>query len=201
MGRIGILGGTFDPVHTAHLMIAEGAADEFSLDRVLLMPTGLSPHKDEGSLTPIEDRVAMIELAIADNPRLFLSRFEIDSKEISYTYLTAERITREFPDDSFYYIMGADSLSYFGKWRNPDIIARHFHLVAAVRDGEDKESMSRLAEEYLSRFDAKVSIMNLPNFSISSTDIRSRIRSGRSVRYLTPEPVIQYIKENHLYEG
>ncbi len=200
MGKIGILGGTFDPIHTAHLMIAEGAADEFSLDSVFLMPTGHSPHKDEANLSAIEDRIAMIDLAIADNPRLFLSRFEIDSNETSYTYLTAERITAEFPDDSFYYIMGADSLRYFENWRNPDIIARHFHLVVAVRDGEDTDSLKCLSGEYMSRFDAKVSIMDLPNFSLSSTDIRSRVRSGRSIRYLTPDPVIHYIKEHHLYE-
>ena len=200
MSRIGILGGTFDPVHTAHLMIAEGAADEFSLDRVLLMPTGISPHKEEKNLTPVSDRLAMIELAVSDNPRLIPSRFETDSKEVSYTFRTAERMSTQFPGDTFYYIMGADSLRMFAKWKNPEIIARHFHLVAAVRDDADEECLYTLAEEYASLFDAKVSLLHVPNFSISSTDIRERIRNGKSVRYLTPDPVINYIKEHHLYE-
>ena len=113
MRRIGILGGTFDPVHIAHLMIAEGASDEFSLDRTFLMPTGSSPHKEEAHLSPVESRAEMIQLAVSDNPRLSLSRFEMDFHEVSYTYRTAERLAEEYPEDQFYYIMGADSLKSF----------------------------------------------------------------------------------------
>ena len=147
MERIGILGGTFDPVHIAHLMIAEAARSEFDLDRVYLMPTGKSPHKDEDTLTPKEDRAAMISLAIADNPYLHLSRFEMDAGETSYTYRTAER----------------------------------------------------LSEKYRERFQAEVRLLKVPNFSISSTYIRERIRNGQSIRYLTPDPVITYIRERGLY--
>ncbi len=199
MERIGILGGTFDPVHIAHLMIAEAARSEFDLDRVYLMPTGKSPHKDEDTLTPKEDRAAMISLAIADNPYLHLSRFEMDAGETSYTYRTAERLSEKYPEDDFYYIMGADSLIFFENWRHPEIIAKHFHLIAAERDESGRETLLRLSEKYRERFQAEVRLLKVPNFSISSTYIRERIRNGQSIRYLTPDPVITYIRERGLY--
>ena len=199
--KIGILGGTFDPVHIAHLMIAEHAASDLSLDQIWLMPTGKSPHKDETSITAVTHRVNMIRLAIADNPHLALSAFELDDPETSYTWRTAERLSGAYPDTDFTYIMGADSLIMFHSWVHPEIISRHFRLAVAVRDGSDTEALKALAEEYAASFDAKITILSTPNFSISSTDIRRRIGEGLSVRYLTPDPVIGYIKENGLYSG
>ena len=197
--KIGILGGTFDPVHTAHLMISEHAASELQLDQVWLMPTGRSPHKDEDKITAASHRVRMIELAIADNPTLVLSRFELDDPETSYTYRTAERLKEAYPSTSFFYIMGADSLIHFRDWVHPEIISRYFHLVVAVRDGVDTEELCALADEYDNRFGTKATVLSVPNFSISSTDIRNRIERGLSVRYLTPDPVIDYICANGLY--
>lgn len=199
MGSIGILGGTFDPVHIAHLMIAEHARSEFGLDRVFLMPTGKSPHKDESALTASAHRTAMISLAIQDNPFLALSRFEIDCEEVSYTYRTAERLNAQYPDDRFFYILGADSLKNFKYWRHPEIISQHFHLLAAVRDGEDRHMLSDLAADYRDWYGTDTDILSVPDFSISSTDIRERVRTGKSVRYLTPDPVIDYIMTHHLY--
>lgn len=200
MRNIGILGGTFDPVHLAHLMIAEHARSELSLDAVWLMPTGKSPHKDETGLTPIADRLAMLNAAVADNPQLSVSTFEIDEPEVSYTYRTAERLAKAYPSERFYYILGADSLKNFGIWRHPEIISRHFHLLAAVRDGEDREALEALADDYLERFGTRITVLDVPNFSLSSTDIRSRIAAGRSIRYLTTDPVISYITEHQLYD-
>ncbi len=199
MQKIGILGGTFDPVHTAHLMIAEHAASDLSLDAVFLMPTGKSPHKDEEAITPIPHRVKMIELATADNPHLELSTFELDDPETSYTYRTAERLSQAYPDTAFTYIMGADSLIHFRHWVHPEIISRHFHLAVAVRDDKDTGLLHALAGEYKELFGTGITVLSVPNFSISSTDIRDRIKRGLSVRYLTPDPVIDYIKEHNLY--
>ncbi len=197
--KIGILGGTFDPVHTAHLMIADHAASDLSLDQVYLMPTGKSPHKDEASITPISHRVNMIELAIAGNPKLALSTFELEDPEISYTYRTAERLSTAYPDTDFYYIMGADSLIHFRDWVHPEIISRHFRLAVAVRDGADSADLLSLAADYDRLFQTQISVLSVPNFSISSTDIRNRIAKGLSVRYLTPDPVIEYLKTHRLY--
>ncbi len=197
--KIGILGGTFDPVHTAHLMIAEHAVSDLSLDLVYLMPTGKSPHKDEERITPVTHRVKMIELAVADNPNLSLSTFELDDPETSYTYRTAERLSQTFDNTTFYYIMGADSLIHFRDWVHPEIISRYFHLAVAVRDDTDTDALRSLAEEYAALFGTKITVLSVPNFSISSTDIRRRVRDGLSVRYLTPDPVIDYIREHGLY--
>lgn len=197
--KIGILGGTFDPVHTAHLMIADHAASDLALDQVFLMPTGISPHKDEESITPAAHRVNMIELATADNPHLALSTFELDDPETSYTYRTAERLSKAYPGTEFTYIMGADSLIHFRHWVHPEIISQHFHLSVAVRDDTDNEVLHTLAGEYEKLFGARITVLSVPNFSISSTDIRDRVKKGMSIRYLTPDPVIDYIKANNLY--
>ncbi len=197
--KIGILGGTFDPVHIAHLMIADHAASELQLDCVWLMPTGKSPHKDEEKITAIAHRVKMIELAIADNQQLSLSTFELDDPETSYTYRTAERLTEAYPSTKFYYIMGADSLIHFRDWVRPEIISRYFHLVVAVRDDVDVTGLQALGREYHALFGAEVTVLSVPNFSISSTDIRKRIGAGLSVRYLTPDSVIAYIHTHGLY--
>ena len=143
----------------------------------------------------------MIELAIEGNPHLALSTFELDDPETSYTYRTAERLSEAYPDTTFVYIMGADSLIHFRDWVHPEIISRHFRLAVAVRDGADRTDLMALAADYDRLFQANVSLLSVPNFSISSTDIRNRIKNGLSVRYLTPDPVIEYLDAQGLYRG
>lgn len=201
MRKIGILGGTFDPVHIAHLMIAEHAYSEVPLDTVWLMPTGISPHKEETEMTPVELREEMITRAIGENPHLSLSRFEVELHAVNYTYKTAELLSEAFPDANFYYIMGADSLQNFAIWREPEIISRYFTLLVAARNGTDISTLSSLLEEYHTRFGTRGQILTVPEFSISATDIRARVAAGKSIRYLTPEPVRIFISEHGLYRS
>ena len=199
MKKIGILGGTFDPIHIVHLMIAEAAYSELSLDAVWIMPTGDSPHKNEKDLTPLSDRLTMIELAVSDNPNLLLSYFEVESGEKNYTYRTAERLSEKYPEDEFYYIFGADSLALFPTWKHPEIIARHFQLVAAERLGSSRETLQALADQVTGQFGARIHLLTIPDFAISSTLIRQRISEGKSIRYLVPENVREYISNSGLY--
>ena len=195
------MGGTFNPIHLAHLVLAETARDVLALERVYLMPTGSSPHKEERTLLPLEQRMEMIRLAVAGNDSLFLSDFETRFPGKSYTYKTAERLSTAYPGEEFYYLMGGDSLAMFGQWVHPEIISRHFHLAAVVRDGEDTEDLEKLAEEYGERFGARVHIVPCPLLQISSTEIRRRRAEDRSIRYLVPEAVREYILEKGLYDG
>ena len=163
------------------------------------MPTGESPHKEEQHLAPLPDRIRMIELAIKDNPHFVLSRYEADAGEKNYTYRTAERLSRDFPDDAFYFIFGADSLAMFPHWVHPEIIAKHLHLVAAMRGTDGAKACEQMAESCRKAFAADIRLLTVPIFSISSTDIRNRVSQEKSIRYLVPEPVREYISSVGLY--
>jgi nicotinate-nucleotide adenylyltransferase len=201
MSRIGILGGTFDPVHIAHLMLADFACKELSLDKTLLMPTGESPHKEEERLTPLKDRLAMLELAAEENPHLELSLFEVEAKEKSYTYRTAERLHEHFPEEDFYFIMGGDSLGYFDHWVHPEIIAKYLHLAVTIRGEMDEKAARKQAELLREKFDADISFFSLPSMELSSTMIRERIKQEKSIHYLVPERVLEYIENKGLYRA
>lgn len=197
--RIGIIGGTFDPIHFGHLMIAENAALQYDLEQVIFIPTGLSPHKDDDRIVDANQRVNMLILAIRDNPRFQLSTMEIVSKETSYTYRTLEILHENHPDWELYFILGADSLDYLDKWYKPEIIFARAHVLAAVRDDMNMEQMQEKAEKLRRQFDANISLISTPNVSISSHNIRDRIHEGQSIKYLVPEDVRQYIEEHKLY--
>ena len=200
--KTGILGGTFDPIHYAHLLIAETAADRFGLDRVLLMPSHISYFKEgraDGVSSP-EDRLAMTEAAASDNPRFLVSDMEILRGGKSYTYETLEEMHREDPEEEIFYIVGADTVCTMGTWRYPERIFPHCTIVGALRpDQISRSELERAAEELRAAYDAKVEIMEIPAVGISSTDIRGRVREGRSIRYLVPEGVRRYIIDKGLY--
>lgn len=199
--RIGIIGGTFDPIHFGHLMIAENAALQYNLEQVIFIPTGLSPHKNDDRIVDANQRVNMLILAIRDNPRFQISTMEIVSKETSYTYRTLEILHENHPDWELYFILGADSLDYLDQWYKPEIIFARAHVLAAVRDDMNREQMQEKAEELHGQFDAHISFISTPNVSISSHNIRDRIHDAQSIKYLVPEEVRQYIEEHQLYSN
>lgn len=198
--RIGILGGTFNPIHLGHLLIAENAYEQFKLDRVNIMPAHISPFKLDTKVLDKEDRKKIIELSIADNPHFVMDPREIDSDSISYTYLTLSDMKANNPEDELFFILGADSLKTIKNWRNPQIIFDNATVLAAVRDNDDIDDLKRYADEIKALFNGNVGFIKTPTYDVSSTDIRRRIASGESVRYMICDAAIEYITDNNLYK-
>ncbi|MCI9019486.1 MAG: nicotinate-nucleotide adenylyltransferase [Eubacterium sp.] len=199
--KIGLMGGTFNPVHYGHLLIAENAYEQFELDEVIFMPTGSSPHKDSRQILDAEHRMEMLRLATADNPHFTCSDYEISRQGVSYTHLTIRAFHDQKKDCGLYFIMGADSLAYFDTWRCPDEISRLSVILAAVRDGLNMEELLPIREQLWHRYGTKVGFINTPNFSVSSNIIRQRVMSHHSIRYLVPDSVGEYIRENQIYQN
>lgn len=196
--KVGIIGGTFNPIHFGHLMMAEHAYSEFDLDEILFMPTGRSYFKDDSVLDK-KIRSNMTSIAIGDNPHFALSTIETDKEGNSYTYETLEGLIEANPDVSYYFICGADSLFQIENWRCPDRIFKAAILLVAARDDKAKDELLKKADELKNRFDAKIEVMDFPRVEISSTDIRNRVSKGLSVKYMLPDGVIDYISEKGFY--
>lgn len=198
--RIGIFGGTFNPIHYGHLLIAECARAQFDLETVLFVPTGQSPHKAYMGADMSVHRLEMTRLAIAGNSFFCLSEYELHNEGINYTWQTLQHLKKEYQDAELYFILGADSLFDFPGWRHPERIAKEAVILAAVRGEHDKESVDlqicRLTADYSGAFFR----IESPGFDLSSQNIRQRIAEGAPVRYMIPETVEVYIREHHLYE-
>ncbi len=196
--RVGILGGTFDPLHDGHLVAANEAAWELGLERVLFMPAGNPPHKQDEVVTSAEHRVAMVRLAIADNPRFELCTIELERSGPSYTVDTLRELRAREPAIEPYFIIGMDSLADLPSWHDPGGILKLAHLVAMHRAGWDVVDVKQL-DRVVPGAASRVKILRIPGLDIASTDLRERIAAGRPVRYLMPDPVIAYIEEHRLY--
>ncbi|MGC4106105.1 MAG: nicotinate-nucleotide adenylyltransferase [Thermomicrobiales bacterium] len=193
---LGIFGGTFDPIHIGHLAVAERACDELGLDGVVFVPALLPPHKPHRIISPIADRVTMLELAIQGNPRFSWSDVDMRPDEPSYTVSMLERMKERYPDTELSFIVGEDSLRDFASWHEPGRILDLTRLIVADRPGVDVDEsiyahVPRLRERVV-RFPA-------PLLEVSSTDLRKRVAGGYSVRYLVPTAVFAYIGEHRLY--
>jgi len=199
--KVGIMGGTFDPIHYGHLMIAENAAQQFNLDYVLFIPAGNPPHKKKKQITDADIRYEMVKIAIKDNPHFLISKMEIERKTYSYTYLTIQELKQKYPQTEFYFIMGADSLFDFEQWVEPQSIADSAVIVVAVRDFFDHEILNSKIDQLERLFQADIKILNTPNFSIASHDIRDRIENHVSARYQLPDQVLEFIFKNELYSS
>lgn len=197
--KVGILGGTFDPVHTAHLILAETAWQQFQLDTVLIMPSGNPPHKEGREISASSHRIRMLQLAIDDNKHFKLSTVEVERAGKTYTAETLTELCRYNTDCCYYFIVGADSLFQIEQWRQPEIILSHTILLAAVRDHmEEAQTRERIA--YLKeKYGAECYLLQTPNMMISSSLIRDRVSQGESIRYLVPRDVEKYIYQNKLY--
>jgi len=196
--QVGLLGGTFDPIHLGHLIIAEEVRTRLGLDWMIFVPAGLPPHKLAQAVTQPHHRLEMVRLAIADNPHFALSRVDIDRLGPSYTVDTV----RLFLDGwgahtELYFLMGADSLIELPTWRQPDRLMRLCRIVAVGRPGY-RVNLAEL-DRLLPGAANLIHIMDMPTLDISSTDIRRRVQEGRTIRYLVPAPVERYIVEHRLY--
>jgi nicotinate-nucleotide adenylyltransferase len=195
--RLGIMGGTFDPIHHGHLVTAEEALWQFHLDEVVFVPTGQPWMKADRRVAPAEDRYLMTVIATSSNPRFTVSRDEVDREGPTYTRdtLAALREGAEQPPD-MYFITGADAMLEIVHWKDPEDVFALAHFIAATRPGYE---LQRLEDEDLSS--RHVSVMHVPALAISSTDIRRRVREGDPIRYLVPEGVQTYIEKTGLYRG
>ena len=197
--KTGIMGGTFNPVHYGHLIIAENACCQYGLDRVIFVPTGHPPHKEFLGDDMCVHRCRMTELAIEGNDHFAMSYMEVESTGINYTYLSLKRFHEKYPDDILYFIMGADSLFELKNWVRPELIIQNAVILAAVREKMDSESVDRQIEELRKSFGGEIHRLDTPNFDVSSKLIRKRVKDGQTIKYMTPEAVEDYIKENKLY--
>ncbi len=198
--RLGILGGTFDPVHYGHLLLAEAAREQCRLDQVWFMPAAIPPHKQGHALSPVEQRIEMLELAVAGNPAMIVSRFEADRGGVTYTVETLAAIAAEDPHRELFFLMGADSLADLPTWREPARICELAVPVVVGRAGQGID-FSPLAElvpaERLELF--RRHQVEMPLVELSSHDIRRRVAGGQSIRYRTPRAVEKYIESRGLY--
>lgn len=186
--QVGILGGTFNPVHLAHLVMADQAGKNLGLDEVYLMPSYQPPHVDEKKTIDASHRLKMLELAIADNPFLKIETIELIRKGKSYTYDTMKALTQNNPETDYYFIIGGDMVEYLPKWHKIDELVTMVNFVGIQRTGYTTESPY------------PVIWVDIPEIDISSTKIRQKIQQGCSVRYLVPDKVIDYIQKEGLYQ-
>jgi nicotinate-nucleotide adenylyltransferase len=201
-GSVAVMGGTFDPIHIGHLAAAEEAREILGLQRVLFMPAGVPPHKPDRAITKPDHRVAMVELAIRDNPAFELSRLEIDRTGPSYTVDTVELLAAQArkaglePDVTV--ILSAESFRGLPTWSEPDRLLRQCRLAIVPRDGFPTPGRVWV-EEHFPGFEDRVSFLESPRLKLSATEIRERVATGRSIRYLVPDAVIHYIEDHALY--
>ena len=194
---VGIMGGTFDPIHLGHLVAAEEARVRFGLERVIFVTAGAPPHKKDYEVSPAEHRHAMVALATAANPHFEASRIELDRPGPSYTVDTMREFRRQFGEACrLYFITGADAMLETLTWRQPEELASLCEFIAVARPGYD---LARLSGALSPEIMARVHVLDIPGVEVSSTELRRRAAAGESLRYLTPPAVAQYLKMNRLY--
>src|SRR5580698_9563242 len=192
--RLGVMGGTFDPIHHGHLVAASEVADFLDLDEVIFVPTRQPWHKDDRNFSPAEDRYLMTVIATASNPRFSVSRVDIDRPGETYTIDTLRDLRAERgPGAEFYFITGADALAKMISWRDADELFERAHFVGCTRPGH-RLTLSDLPPRALS-------LLEIPALAISSTECRERVLSGRPIWYLVPDGIVQYISKRGLYSG
>lgn len=192
--KIGILGGSFDPIHNGHLNMAVKSYEQYDLDEIWLIPNGNAPHKDSDKMADATDRLAMCKLVANEYPFIKTCDIEIISKEYSYTYITVTKLQEMYPNYEFYFIMGADSLDYFDKWRKPEIIASVCKILVINRDEFSEDDMNKEIQRINEIFPAEIQIVHCPKIDVSSTELRAKLDK----RDVIPE-VYKYIIEHHLY--
>ena len=190
--RIGVMGGTFDPIHNGHLVAASEVAARFELDEEVFVPTGQPTFKQNQVVTPAEHRYLMTVVATASNPRFTVSRVDIDRQGLTYTVDTLRDLRAARPDDEFFFITGADAVEQILSWKDSDQLFDMAHFVAVTRPGHNL-NVAGLPQD-------RVSLLEIPAMAISSTDCRARARASQPVWYLVPDGVVQYISKYQLYQ-
>lgn len=197
--KIGIMGGTFNPIHTGHLTLAEWAKDELLLDEVWFIPTGISYKKAKLCVLSGQERLQMVELATADNESFKCLDVEVKRQGYTYSYETLEQLKRGYPEHTFFFIVGADCLFELENWKCPERIFASCILAAANRDSWSRDKLTEKKLELERRFGGRIELFSFAKLEISSTEIRDRVCKGKSIRYMVPERVEKYIKEKGFY--
>ena len=199
MKKYGIFGGSFNPIHYGHLMICEYIKEEMDLDKVIFIPTGNPPHK-ELELSA-KDRYEMVRLAISPNPDFEISDIETTRVKKSYTVDTIRELKKIYKEEKLYFLIGLDSLFQLKTWMKIGDLSQEIEFVVALRPGYlDKEEVNKEIDFLRENFGTKINLIKTPLYEISSTDLRDRIREGKSLRYLIPKKVLDYIEESGFYK-
>ncbi len=199
--KVGIMGGTFNPIHNGHLLLAESAREAFGLDEILFMPSGNSYMKDAASILDGKTRAYMTELAIEGNPFFRLSRMELARKGPTYTCDKLSKLKRQAGACQYFFIMGADNLFILEKWKDVEYIFQNCVIAVAARGDETDGEIRRRAELLKKRYQADIRLLSERRIDISSLEIRERLQKGQSVRYLLPDSVLAYIAREGLYQS
>ncbi len=194
------MGGTFDPVHNGHLVLAENARIKFNLDKILFIPTGKPPHKDNNYITSNIHRYNMTLLAINSNPYYFLSSIETQREGITYTIDTIKYLKTKSNSTDFYFILGSDSLYQIHKWKDYEELLSLCNFIVAKRKGLDDRKLENRIKELSQLYNSNIHILESPLIEISSTEIRERVKNRLSIKYLVPKAVELYINKNNLYK-
>lgn len=193
--KVGIVGGTFDPIHNGHLMLGEYAYQQYGLDEVWYMPNGNPPHKLNSSIaSDVWDRVNMVELAIADRPYFKLQLYEVEHHEVHYSYQTMAHFNEVCSEDQFYFIIGADSLFHIEKWVHPELLLKECIVLAAYRDDKTLDEMNTQISYLNQKYESDIRLLNTPNVDISSSKIRKKMEDGISVKEEIPMAVYAYLQ-------
>ncbi|RLS52294.1 MAG: nicotinate-nucleotide adenylyltransferase [Planctomycetota bacterium] len=196
--RLGIYGGTFDPIHFGHLLLAERCREILQLDEVWFVPAAVSPHKIDRVVTPGRARVEMLEFALAGFPEFKVSRLETSRPGPSFTVQTLEQIQQADPTRELFLLMGADAVADLGSWREPERILQLSQVVAVNRAGESPNLTS--LQGLLQQTRRTIQTVEMPAVPYSASEIRQRVATGQSIRFLTPRPVEMYIRQKGLYQ-
>lgn len=197
--KIGIMGGTFNPIHIGHLLMARYAKEYVGLDAVIFIPAGHPYMKAGSEILDGQTRLQMVKIAIETEDSFYASDIEVRRSGNTYTYETLQELSQIFPHADFYFIVGADSLFAFDHWVYPEKILKNCTLIAAARNGSGTEALENKQRELIKRFGGEILLMEFPAFDVSSTMIRERIKNEKNVRHMTPDKVIDFIEANGLY--
>ena len=197
--KIGIMGGTFDPIHNAHLQMAKTALQQAGLDQIWFMPSKIPPHKSGRRIVGEEQRSAMIRLAIRGMDSFVFSDYELQRDEITYTAKTLQHLQKDYPIQEFYFIMGGDSFFQFDSWFHPEIIAGLCCILAVARDGVSYERMEQQKRYLEKKYQAKIQVLSMDTMWISSSSIREKIAAGEDISRYVPDDVARYIQKQSLY--
>lgn len=202
MARIGIMGGTFNPIHNGHIRLADTAYKEFNLDRVWFMPSKIPPHKDKSTIVDEQHRVKMISLAIKDYDYFTLSELELKREGTTYTSYTLEYLKDVYPNDEFFFIVGADSIFNIESWNRPTVLFKLAHFIVACRDDIDYKQLEEQCRYLQMKYDAKISIIHMEKMDISSSYIRQMYCNKNKLddfNYYVDKGVNDYILSKGLY--
>ncbi len=197
--RVGIMGGTFNPIHLGHLILAENAYEELDLDEVLFVPSGNSYMKEYGDVLDAKTRIDLVGEAIEDNSHFALSRIEVDRGGNSYSYETIATLKAENPDTEYFFMIGADSLFMIDKWMCPEKIFGEVTVAVAIRGGYSEDELEDEIKKLEEKYNTKIIRLHSRSVDISSSQIRERVRNGKSIRYMTHYKTAEVIKKKHLY--